>query len=274
MNSRDYLHIGALGAAYSFSVLFITHPLDSIKTTWQAKPSIHSSRAVISHIYRTKGWRGFYSGFFPNALRASIKHLYRWPLIAVLTPFFNRTLPGIPTVRKLAMSVAIANMEVFLINPLEKGKVYFQTSENTKGVAQEFFSTVKGKGWRAFYSGFRAHLLRQNISWASFLLCEDHFKRNAKTLLNKETLNNWELLLISIPIGVVNTALVMPFDYVKTRYQKKNPVITGIIQTAKSEFKRHGARAFYRGGRFRLIQYMFRMIISVRMMAEVERLRD
>ena len=60
----------------------IEHPLDSIKTQWQAKPHFRHELAIARDIYGRKGIaQGFYAGSIPNLTRCIMKNIYRYPLM-------------------------------------------------------------------------------------------------------------------------------------------------------------------------------------------------
>lgn len=65
---------------------------------------------------------------------------------------------------------------------------------------------------------------RQVLSWVSFLYCEAKFKQSLKDyrqMPSHERLDAPSLLLCSALVGVVNLALVLPLDTIKTQYQMK-----------------------------------------------------
>lgn len=66
----------------------IEHPLDSIKTQWQAKPQLRNELVVIKDIFKIKGFMGFYAGSLPNLTRCVLKNSYRYPLMVGLPSFF------------------------------------------------------------------------------------------------------------------------------------------------------------------------------------------
>ena len=73
----------------------IEHPLDSIKTQWQAKPYIKNEIVMVREIYNTKGvWNGLYAGSLPNLTRCILKNTYRYPLMVGLPAFYSDTVPS------------------------------------------------------------------------------------------------------------------------------------------------------------------------------------
>jgi hypothetical protein len=59
------------------------------------------------------------------------------------------------------------------------------------------------------------------ISWVSFLYFESVFKEKIKRLKGireEEKLDNISLIISSSLVGMINLALVLPFDMVKTQY--------------------------------------------------------
>jgi len=68
----------------------LEHPLDVIKTTWQANPTAKNELQVGRDIYGAKGFKGFYSGSTPNLTRMILKNFYRFPLMLYLPPIFEK----------------------------------------------------------------------------------------------------------------------------------------------------------------------------------------
>ena len=79
--TKFYLTSIAVGVVRVTIGFPIEHPIDSIKTQWQAKPYLKNEIQIIKHIYRQKGWRGFYAGSVPNYTRCLVRNSYKYPLM-------------------------------------------------------------------------------------------------------------------------------------------------------------------------------------------------
>lgn len=83
-----YLKTAGIGLARVTIGFPIEHPLDSIKTQWQAKPHLKNEIAIVQLIYKEKGVKGFYAGALPNYVRCLIKNCYKYPLMIGLPKKF------------------------------------------------------------------------------------------------------------------------------------------------------------------------------------------
>jgi ABC-type long-subunit fatty acid transport system fused permease/ATPase subunit len=86
-------------------------------------------------IYRENGIRGFYKGYIPNTLRVMYKQLYRMPLMIYipelgsgkLNLFKDKNLNN--TFGKVIAGLSLGVIDVLLVNPLERLKVWFMTNK-------------------------------------------------------------------------------------------------------------------------------------------------
>ena len=207
-----YLSVSLIGAIRGAISLIIEHPLESIKTQWQDKNTITSARKIVNEIYKTKGLTGFYRGFSPNCARVVFKNCYRWPMMLYFPSLFDKILPenlisNFSSLPKILTGIAIANIEVFIICPLDRLKIFFMTSAS-KGVNmfKYFYINHKENMMRELFRGLGVSFWRSNVSWVSFLYLDDKFKRIFKKAKKIDTLGIYDLLIISIFVGVGNLA--------------------------------------------------------------------
>ena len=86
-------------------------------------------------IYREDGIRGFYKGYIPNTIRVMYKQLYRMPLIIYipelssgkLNLFKDKNLNA--AVGKTITGLSLGVIDVLLVNPLERSKVWLMTNK-------------------------------------------------------------------------------------------------------------------------------------------------
>jgi hypothetical protein len=262
--------IGAFRGALS---LVFEHPLDVIKTFWQANPSETSLTKVVRSIVHYKGVRGFYSGALPNVMRVMLKQAYRYPLMIVLPVMFGVVTSSIVSISILT-GVTIAIVEVWIITPLERFKVWLMTYKHVSGGVRLFVSEVSQHIRRALYKGLKVTLVRQLVSWVTFLITHDQLMQWVKA--DVESVRSiplvW-LLIIGIVAGAINTAAVLPFDCVKTHQQKMMAVESGgIFNTMRYIYTVYGAKGLYAGWQARMLQYMINSAFTVAILEHLKEL--
>lgn len=218
-----YIKVSLLGILRGAIGLIWEHPLDSIKTQWQTNVHIRKSSEIINYIYKEKGIIGFYRGFFPNLIRQTSKNLYRWPLMLFFPKFFKKINDiffnsyNSDGFCKIQTGLAIANIETFLISPLERLKIYFMTHKNIKdnkhSFLVHFYVSNKGKLIKQLFKGLEASLYRSNISWVTFLYFDYKGKRFIKSYSQKDELAFVDLLFVSIFVGIGNLFFSNKFFY-------------------------------------------------------------
>lgn len=259
--------VGMMRGAFS---LIFEHPLDTLKTYWQAHPSRGSLRAVYKEIYRLKGWRGFYSGAVPNVLRVMFKQSYRYPLILVLPVIYGRFFDSVAMISTLT-GLTIAVIEVFLIAPLERIKVWLMTFPKSSEGIRVFIELMRDHGLGVLYKGLWVTALRQSISWVTFLVVHDQLILSARDSLGTHTLSVGALLLISLIEGGINTVVVLPVDTIKTNLQKmSNSNDLGIWGGLGYIYSRYGIRGLYSGWALRLLQYMIHSSFTVSLLENLK----
>ncbi len=270
----DAAEIAAMGAGRALIGLPLEHPFDTMKTRWQAHPETPSFLKVSQDIIAKKGYRGFYSGFVPNAVRAASKQVYRYPMMILFPPMYESLLPDDEThkrkyLRKIATGLTIANAEVFVINPLERLKVWLMTKEN-KGTLREFFRQNSGKVGSELLRGVSATFPKQNVSWVSFLWADEWCKTQVKAYVGREELSNTELLASGGAVGIINTAATLPFDNIKTRMQMVGAQEAGFFNTLGDVVRKSGIKGLYAGWQPRVVQYMVQAMLTVSMLDYLE----
>ncbi|CAF1155144.1 unnamed protein product [Rotaria magnacalcarata] len=267
-----------IGVSRTIGGLPLEHPLDTIRTRWQANPTqSRNALQVIREIYASKGFLGFYSGAIPNTTRRAVKQTYRWPMMLFFPNFYRdhvlsvRVYQNYPRLPKILTGLSIANFEILVINPLERLKVWLMTSP-TRISLLEFFRQRAGSRdiVLELYRGTSAIFFRQNISWVTFLYTDELTKTKFREYKQSQDLTHVDLFLAGMIVGLVNTAAMMPFDYVKTQKQKyfqNNQSMIGIFQTT---LKQEGIGRFYVGWKIYLVQYAIVAILTVNVLDRLE----
>ena len=132
----------------------------------------------------------------------------------------------------------------------------------------------KSHNFRSLFDGIYAVLLRQSISWVSFLGSTEFYKQLVYKSNNSDPKNYKlsfkELTAISMMVCLTNTAFVMPLDYIKTQYQRNNAQTKGnLLNFIFSEVKRVGVKGMYIGWNFKLIQYNINSFFSVMILEQL-----
>jgi len=212
-SSNFYIKVSLIGAFRAGLSLVIEHPLESIKTQWQDKNNISSNKEIVSSIYREKGLIGYYRGFIPNLIRVAFKNFYRWPMMLYFPHFFDRSIPDrlvhlFPGLTKILTGLVIANIETFIICPLDRLKVFFMTSSTkSQNLFKNFYNYHKGNLIRELFRGLGVSFWRSNVSWVSFLYLDHKLKRSLKIFHKSEILSNLDLFIISVIVGMGNLAM-------------------------------------------------------------------
>lgn len=89
---------------------------------------------AVRMIYKSNGIAGFYKGYIPNTFRVMYKQIYRMPLMVYipglsegkLKIFKDKNLNS--SLSKSITGLTLGIIDVFLINPLERLKVWLMTN--------------------------------------------------------------------------------------------------------------------------------------------------
>lgn len=266
MDYYAFILLPALMGAFRGGIsLVFEHPLDVIKTYWQANPHNLSVFRVIRSILFHKGCLGFYSGAIPNVVRVVFKQAYRYPLMLSVPFAYSYVCSSVVMVSMLT-GLTIAFIEVWLLTPLERLKVWLITFKQRGGVRAFFQTRVCYLGLSSLlYRGVSVSLVRQITSWMVFLVTHDQLMLLLKVLnLSPASLPVMWLLGVGFIEGSINTLFVLPLDCVKTHFQKvdsdHNLRITDVFLFI---VKRYGFRGIYVGWQVRLLQYIVNALFTI-----------
>lgn len=265
MESTVYLiFAGVVGAFRGAASLIVEHPLDVVKTYWQAYPSRRSLFSVAKEVCALKGWCGFYSGAIPNMIRVMLKQAYRYPLMIVLPVAFSAFTPSV-TYISIATGLSIAVLEVWVITPLERFKIWLMTYQYASGGIKAFFKALRVNAIHSLYRGLKITAIRQVASWVTFLVVHDQLMVWVKVVNGNVLILSLVMVLgVSLIEGAINTAIVHPLDCIKTNQQKiqssKHDNIRGVFEYI---YKGYGIRGLYVGWEARMLQYMINSAFTV-----------
>lgn len=268
----------AIGVSRTVGGLPLEHPLDTIRTRWQANPTFsRNALEVAREIYSSKGFLGFYSGAIPNTTRRAIKQTYRWPMMLFFPTFYrdhllpDRIQQRYPRLPKILTGFSIANFEILVINPLERLKVWLMTSPKRISLLEFFRQRLDtGDIVRELYRGTSAVFFRQNVSWVTFLYIDELTKTKFREYKQTQDLTHLDLFVAGMLVGLVNTGAIMPFDYVKTQRQKFFENNQSMFEIFKTTLKQEGITRFYVGWKLYLVQYALVAILTVNVLDKLE----
>lgn len=265
------LEAGLLGGMRALIGLPLEHPFDYLKTQQQAHLLQKSLVRIICETYQKMGLRGFYSGVVINGARAIAKQLYRWPLMLALPGLLALVVPsGLsqPELLKALTGLAIASVEVLLLCPLERLKVWLMTAYQQDKNLGNFFRNYQGQWIVELFRGLSFSYQRQAFSWVSFLVSNHQFKLLALAYYGVEELNYVQLMVVALAVGIVNTMATMPFDCVKTHRQMFTATPDASL---RSIYRQRGWQGLYVGWQVRLVHYMVNSLFTVPLLDHLEK---
>ena len=276
LKNQFFLGTMAYGLSTNLSLL-LEHPFETIKTQWQKRNQINSISKITSIIYQEKGLGGFYHGLTPNLLKTSIKNLFRWPSMIFLPNFYKKFIEKstlyFDSLPKILTGITISNVEVLVLTPLERLKVYLMTEKSNLST---FFNKHKGNTITELFKGLGPNYWKTNVGWFTFIVSDHYFKKMWKTSFDRKRLNYLDLLGISGLVGLATTLTTMPFDFLKTQAQLENSG-DKVSMKKKSTFKslweycsKNKFRTLYTGWNMRFSQTIINSIFAVILLEKLE----
>lgn len=137
----------------------------------------------------------------------------------------------------------------------------------------DFFKSNRGKLRAELFRGFTPLFVRQCVSWSIFLQTDLFIKqsiRRAYGISEDQAIPTRFLIPGSFCVALINTAMVMPFDCVKTHMEKVDPTST-YVQTFKTIYTRGGGcSAFFTGYRLRFLLHLTNALFAVNFLERLE----
>jgi hypothetical protein len=249
-----------VGVLRGMMSLVLEHPLDVIRIRWQLAAR-ENLKSIIGGILIHKGVRGFYSGALPHVMRLIIKQAYRYPLMLIL-PVCYGALRGRGVLTSLLTGLTLAFMEILLITPLERLKVWLITSHQRTQNLRCFFTLNEGALLKELYRGLSAMAPRQILTWVVFMVTHDWLVAFAKMYVGKPVLTLTILAYISLIEGTIHSAVVLPFDCIKTHMQQGKAREATLKATGAHIYARDGIKGFYAGWWPTLIKYIIHALLT------------
>lgn len=187
--------------------------------------------------------------------------------------FYKHFLPRTnEVVRQTVTGFSISFCELVIICPFERIKVWLMTTKS-QGDARVTNYYNKNFSIRDLYTGFVSLLLRQGLSWSSFLASTEVTKNMMKQYRGTDHLSSLDIFYVSIPVSIINTAFIMPIDCVKTFYQQYESLTdrNSFIRTIRNMVNTYGIKGLYLGWSARLIQYTIQSVFTLIVIEELQR---
>ncbi|XP_056163063.1 folate transporter 1, chloroplastic-like isoform X1 [Syzygium oleosum] len=264
------------GALAGFATVAATHPLDVVRTRFQANdgrvvylPAYKNTAQALFTIAGSEGLRGLYAGFLPAVLGSSLS----WGLYFF---FYGRAKERYSAKREESLSpglhlasaaeagalVSLCTNPVWLIktrlqlqNPLHQTRPY-------SGFYDAFRTIMKEEGWRALYKGIVPSLFLQ-VSHAAIQFTSYEELRKVvielKAKGRKEGLESADKMLNSVDYAILGASsklaailLSYPFQVIRTRLQQRpctdgTPRYMDTWHVVKETARFEGLRGFYKG---------------------------
>ncbi|OWM66409.1 folate transporter 1, chloroplastic isoform X2 [Punica granatum] len=263
------------GALAGFATVAIMHPLDVVRTRFQANdgrvsnlPTYKNTAQALFTIARSEGLRGLYAGFYPSVLGSSIS----WGLYFF---FYGRAKERYSRMREEKLTpglhllsaaeagalVSFCTNPVWLIktrmqlqNPLSQTKSY-------SGVYDAFRTIMREEGWSALYKGIGPSLLLVSHGAVQFTAYEElrkfivEFKsegREKEPGPADKVLNSVDYAILGASSKLAAILLTYPFQVIRTRLQQRpsangTPRYLDSWHAVKETARFEGLRGFYKG---------------------------
>ncbi|XP_056163064.1 folate transporter 1, chloroplastic-like isoform X2 [Syzygium oleosum] len=263
------------GALAGFATVAATHPLDVVRTRFQANdgrvvylPAYKNTAQALFTIAGSEGLRGLYAGFLPAVLGSSLS----WGLYFF---FYGRAKERYSAKREESLSpglhlasaaeagalVSLCTNPVWLIktrlqlqNPLHQTRPY-------SGFYDAFRTIMKEEGWRALYKGIVPSLFLVSHAAIQFTSYEELRKVviELKAKGRKEGLESADKMLNSVDYAILGASsklaailLSYPFQVIRTRLQQRpctdgTPRYMDTWHVVKETARFEGLRGFYKG---------------------------
>ena len=243
------------GAAHGAEVAIYGHVLDRIKVQCESQGRCQT----IPHVFRQilqEGKSNLYKGFKWNLLISTVKGSHGW----VLNNFANRLvtnfMPQIADEKSfkypITVGIVTATMEgVFIITPLERMKTVEMTSNLFKQnkVLASTQQALKEKGAKFFFTGLSSVILRQIVTWTSYLCFYDLYKSKIEHAKNGGAITYRDKVFVAGLAGTSACLVTSPIDFYKTQKQMLDslPTSNSTAKNVKYLISKYGLRSFFSG---------------------------
>ena len=212
--------------------------------------------------FRSKGIRGYLSGFLPwgvllgygkgfivGGVSYKIKRYCNDNNISGLkVPIYSGIISGFSEALFMnPIMMARNNVNKYMID--SKKNVNFRSEINIS--SKILYKKVKNKGILSIYKGASLLILRRSLDWSSRFLFVDLFQNFVKKNNNINELNNFQYLYTTMLGSAITTPITTPIDRILPILYTNNK--NESIKILKSRIKKDGIKSLFRGLLFRSI---------------------
>ncbi|CAG8703640.1 4943_t:CDS:2, partial [Cetraspora pellucida] len=244
----------------------ILHPLDLVKTRFQADDSIKSLKErhfgatfnTLRTIARKEGLIGLYRGVSPNLAGSTASwglYFYWYDLIKQWMANGDK-LTKLSAAQHLLASAEAGAITVFMTNPFWVVKTRMCVTNRKdpdayKGLIDGLYQIAKYEGIRGLYKGLIPGLLGVSNGAVHFMFYEEMKKWRLKIAPEKdrERLDNIEYILVAGSSKTIAIVATYPYQLIRTRLNNQKFVFkyNGVIDTIKKVYSAEGFLGFYKG---------------------------
>jgi hypothetical protein len=162
-----------------------------------------------------------------------------------------------------AVGIAVAALETSLfICPLERLKIIEMTDQ--KGIPFRISNLVQKEGKFFIYQGWTRTVLRQSVSWLSYLSAYRVLRQSyLDSRSSPPSLSFTQKMGIGTAIGAFAAFMSTPFDLLKTQAQRADAIQENIGKTFDRIVKQHGWRGLYYGLSMKMLRSMWSSVVTL-----------
>lgn len=253
--TRQVVIDGSLGAIFSATQqVTVGQFCERIRIERQAFPRGESLMETYNRLYRQGGVRKFYEGLKWSLWTQCSKNALRWMMLAKVDRCYDYYLTSkwkkeYPSLQPSCVGASMALVETSLVTVTELMK----TLHMTTAVSQkpQMLEIVKSGGVGALYQSWSVVLIRNSVSWISYLvtplkLYSFFAKPNECSVVQD--------LVINGLAGGLNVLIITPFDMIKTQLQKENALkVQNFVHAVQKIYGLYGIKAFWNGAGIKMV---------------------
>lgn len=254
----------AIGFVSSQLATFAVQPTDTLKVRMQAvgERGVKASFSTVAkEMYVQEGLRSFYHGLGSALLRQLTYGTIRVGLFRYLSAVESKERGHVAISKKILFSTTSGVIGSFMGSPFDVVLVRMQSEpslppelrRNYKNVVDALVRMKQEEGLRSFWKGYSINCVRSATMSSVMLTTNDELK---------ERLNKWRGIdrsdastnfIAAAVSGAACSFCSLPFDNVKTKYQKMTPDKRGLLPYSslpdvfRKTFQREGIRGFWTG---------------------------
>ncbi|MDF2965096.1 MAG: carrier protein [Rickettsiaceae bacterium] len=246
---EDYLKIVISFSIPKLGLMLVKHPFYVVQNIKQADPSIPNLE-IIKGIYRTNGLKGFYKATPLSVSKIIATELYRGPLMIGVPQYISSHLPediakSNPLISSLVATPIIAAIDSAVLCPFMRMSTHQLTAINNKIKVSDLIKHYAEKNFlKESYRGYGPLFIQNANLWGSFFIIDDL----NKTFIKKHYGDNTSAIFFaSITGGLIQTALNLVPDTIRTQMQKANSSNLSMIEVSQSFIKTYGVKGLFLG---------------------------